>query len=63
MKKILYTLGLFCSIFFSACNESTETEIEIPEALPTIEDDGADITFTPEQLKLPGKKGSCFEIE
>lgn len=60
MKKILYTLGLFCSIFFSACNESTE--IEIPEALPTIVDDGADITFTPEQLKLPQKKGVCLKL-
>lgn len=60
MKKILYTLGLFCSIFFSACNESTE--IEIPEALPTIVDDGADITFTPEQLKLPKKKGVCLKL-
>lgn len=55
MKKILYTLGLFCSMFFAACNESTE--IVIPEALPTVEDDGGDITFTPEDLKLPGKKG------
>lgn len=60
MKKILYTLGLFCSIFFSACNESTE--IEIPEALPTVEDDGADVTFTPEQLKLSGKKGVCLKL-
>lgn len=60
MKKILYTLGLFCSIFFSACNESTE--IEIPEALPTVEDDGADVTFTPEQLQLPGKKGVCLKL-
>lgn len=60
MKKILYTWGLFCSIFFAACNESTE--IVIPEALPTVEDDGGDITFTPEDLKLPGKKGVCLKL-
>lgn len=60
MKKILYTLGIICSIFFSSCNESTE--IEIPEALPTIEDDGADVTFTPDQLKLPGKKGVVLKL-
>lgn len=60
MKRILYTLGLFCSMFFAACNESTE--IVIPEALPTVEDDGGDITFTPEDLKLPGKKGVCLKL-
>lgn len=60
MEKILYTFLLLCGILLHACNESTE--IEIPEATLTMDSDCADLTFTPEQLRLPGKKGVCLKL-
>lgn len=60
MKKMIYTVLLFCGMIFSACNDSME--IVVPDKTPTIEDDGSDIEFTPEQLKLPRKKGACFTL-
>lgn len=59
---MIYTLLLACSMLFPACNESAE--IEVLTATPAFEDEsGRYIEFTPEQLKLPGKKGVCFTLK
>ena len=57
MKTFVYILLLACNVFFlSACNESTEIEVLAPT--PTTGDEGgSNVEFTPEQLKLPYKKG------
>ena len=62
MKTFVYILLLACNVFFlSACNESTEIEVLAPT--PTTGDEGgSNVEFTPEQLKLPYKKGACFTL-
>lgn len=60
MKKMIYSILLFCGMLFSSCNESTE--IVVPEKTPTAGDDGSKTEFTEEQLKLPRKKGACFTL-
>ena len=62
MKTFVYILLLACNVFFlSACNESTEIEVLSPT--PTTGDEGgSNVEFTPEQLKLPYKKGACFTL-
>ena len=59
MKNLIYILLMICGISFSACNDSLK--IVVPDRTPDFTGE-IESDFTPEQLKLPGKKGVCFTL-
>ncbi len=60
--KISNVLLIVSGMLGMACNASTE--IETVPYTPGIQvDNGKDLTFTAEQLRLPGKKGACFTLK
>lgn len=57
-RLMLLTL---CTLICTGCNGSTK--IEIPTPNKEIEEEiGRDLVFTPEQLRLPSKKGVCLTM-
>lgn len=64
MKRNLLTTLVLCTIFFIGCSSSDSIEESTSQTIKkdttsTNIVDGRNITFTYEQLKLPGKKGAC----
>lgn len=60
-KNILYILLIVQAALFAGCND--EQIIEVPGQTEVVVTGGSDdVTFTPEQLALPKKKGACFTL-
>lgn len=62
MKKINSLLLLPCFLFGACNNDSTMIE-SVPKTPGLVVDGGNELTFTPEELRLPGKKGACFTLK
>lgn len=61
--KIFNTLFvLFCIQFYSCNNDSMIIE-SVPQTPGLVVDGGAELTFTPEELKFPGKKGIGLSLK
>ena len=60
MKRMIYAIALLCVVLCAACNESLDIAVleRTPDFIGEME-----MNFTPEQLKLPGKKGVCLTLK
>lgn len=61
--KILNCLFFLPCFLFSACNNDSMIIESVPKTPGVVVDGGAGLTFTPEQLKLPGKKGIGYSLK